>query len=127
MRTLGARLGNFINRVSETEQAVIEKTTSARLAGAEVGRQLALLRARLRAAAAELDAITPPADVRAAHAQLRHGILEYAQELTGIISQLRAGNFRGLVEASRLKGIKVMERASAEITRKGYAIVDASR
>jgi hypothetical protein len=76
----------------------------------------------LRAAVKKIDAITPPADVKAAHEQLSKAVSEFADELDPIIAKLKGGNVQALTSIATLKGLKDIQAAAAAITKAGYKI-----
>jgi hypothetical protein len=126
MLQLGNSLEAYISAVADFDQRAVSNEPSEQAAAILIARELTHLQARLRKAAGQLDAITPPADVRAAHQEMRQGVLEYASELNGVIGLVRSGNFNALESIATLGGVKAMERASTAITKKGYVIVSPS-
>ncbi len=62
----------------------------------------------LRNAEKELDAITPPADVKAPHEQLTSAVGEFADELGPVITKLKAGNLAALNTVLTLKAVSDM-------------------
>jgi hypothetical protein len=125
MRALGQSLGLYIQNIGQANDAAIENAGDTTTIATLIARNLTHLRTRLRKAATALAAITPPANVRASHAALRRAVLEYAAELTRVIGLARTGNYTAVRQIGSLEGVKKMERASAAITRKGYAIVSS--
>jgi tellurite resistance protein len=88
-----------------------------------IERNLRRSQAQLRHAAAELTKITPPARIKADHEELIRGVLEYANELSPIITDLKEKKKIGVIGAIlRLKGIKDMTAASNAIAKAGYVI-----
>lgn len=125
MQALGTQLGSILARVGNTDQSLVSNNAS--LQGknqtAAIAVQLRIAQRGLQQAATKLAAIKPPADVRAAHDALRKAVLEYAVELNPIIASVLRGSIGSLAEISSLKGVTGMEKASAEITAKGYSIL----
>jgi hypothetical protein len=81
----------------------------------------------LRAAAAKLAKIVPPANVKVYQQQLVKGVNDYADELTGVIAQLRAGvGPRALAVIPNLKGLREMSVATTKIVNAGYVITISS-
>jgi hypothetical protein len=82
---------------------------------------------QLRAAAASLAKIDPPARIRAQHRRLTQAVREFADELNGVIAGIKAGTGApAYVLIPNLKGLKDMQRASDAITKAGYVIVTQS-
>jgi hypothetical protein len=77
----------------------------------------------LRAAASKLEKITPPPEAAAGHALLRKGVLEYADEIDGLITQLAKGNKQAVYQVTALKGVKDMTKGTQAISKAGYIIV----
>jgi hypothetical protein len=78
----------------------------------------------LRSAALKLEKITPPQDVAAAHQQLIAGVRQYANELNGIIKDVKGGGgTQALAGIFTLRGLKTIQRASQAIEKAGYSIV----
>jgi hypothetical protein len=82
---------------------------------------------QLRAAAASLAKIDPPARIKAQHRRLTQAVREFADELNGVIAGIKAGTGApAYVLIPNLKGLKDMQRASDAITKAGYTIVTQS-
>jgi hypothetical protein len=82
----------------------------------------------LRTAANDLAKIKPPARVEAQHRRLIKAVREFADELTGVIAGVKAGNGAPVyAQIPQLKGLKDMQRASDAITKAGYSIVAGQR
>ncbi len=82
---------------------------------------------QLRAAAASLAKIEPPARIKAQHRRLTQAVREFADELNGVIAGIKAGTGApAYVLIPNLKGLKDMQRASDAITKAGYVIVTQS-
>lgn len=69
-----------------------------------------------------LGAITPPADVAAAHAKLVAALGEFSGELGSLITELKAGKLESLGTVFALKGMSDIESAAKAITKDGYTI-----
>jgi hypothetical protein len=121
MQALGSSLGASLRLAGEIELASAG-TSSARSrdANALENAQLAL-----RSTAVALTRIVPPPGVRSDHALLIKGVLEYADELDGVIAALQAGGPPNVVlpRMLRFKGVFDMQRASIALERRGYSIV----
>jgi hypothetical protein len=116
MRRLGSTLSASIRTVATADS---KPNTSP----ATVAANLAKVQTALRRAASALETIKPPARVRSDHALLVKGVREYADELNGVIRQLRGGQAIALKKIPTLRGVRDMQRASYAIVQKGYAIV----
>ena len=120
MQALGASVSAVLTQVGNTE------VESAQTANAGVRDAVALRKAQraLRAAAVQLEGITPPHRIAAEHRLLTRGVREYADELDGVIARLKAGDAPMTVLRSilTLTGIKEMQKASEQIAKKGYSI-----
>jgi hypothetical protein len=89
-----------------------------------IERDLRVAQRQIRAAAASLEQITPPARIKAEHENLIKAVNEFADELTGVIAGVEAKNGAPLTAViPGLKGVKDMARASDAITKAGYAII----
>jgi hypothetical protein len=86
---------------------------------------LTTLQADLRSAVQKLNAIKPPANVAAAHAQLASAVTEFADELSPIIAKLKAGNMKAYSQILTLKGLADITRAAQAITKAGYPITSS--
>ena len=85
---------------------------------------LLTVQSQLRAAAAGLEKIQPPAKIKARHSRLIKAVREFADELSGVIARVKSGNGAPLTAViPGLKGLKDMQRASDAITKAGYVIV----
>lgn len=121
MQALGSSLGASLRLAGEIELASAgTKSARSRDANALVNAQLAL-----RSAAVALTRIVPPPEVRSEHALLIRGVLEYADELSGVISALHAGGPPNVVlqRILRFKGVLDMQRASIGLEQRGYSVV----
>jgi hypothetical protein len=83
---------------------------------------LAKVQVDLRNAAKQLDSITPPKDVKDQHDQLTTAVNEFADELSPVITKLKAGNLAALGSVTTLKGLTDIQSAANAITNKGYKI-----
>jgi hypothetical protein len=83
---------------------------------------LAQVQVDLRKAVKQIDAITPPDDVKTAHEQLAKAVGEFADELSPVITKLKKGNLQALTSVTTLKGVKDIQTAAAAITKAGYKI-----
>ncbi len=90
--------------------------------GADAAKRLRAAQVALRTTAVQLARITPPRNIRSAHARLVKSVKELATELTPIIAKLRAGDVQALLAALSLKGIADARAAAAVITKAGYKI-----
>jgi len=113
MRVLGEQLGQQLATIGSAAGASPQADA----------RTLKTAIPKLRAAARKLQSITPPKAVKAQHERLIRGVLEFAQELNGPITQLEGGDLNGLSSILSLPGIRKMEAASKSIVLMGYAIV----
>jgi hypothetical protein len=121
MQALGSSLGASLRLAGEIELASAgTKSARSRDANALENAQVAL-----RSAAIALTRIDPPPAVRSDHALLIKGVLEYADELDGVIAALHAGGRPNVVlqRILRFKGVLDMQRASIALARQGYSIV----
>jgi hypothetical protein len=80
---------------------------------------------QLRASAAGLEHITPPAKIKHLHERLLTSVREFADELSTVIASAKSGSDGVHIAAMipTLKGLKDMQRASDAITKAGYVIV----
>jgi hypothetical protein len=90
--------------------------------GADAAKRLLAAQVALRTTAGQLARITPPRNIKNAHAQLVKSVNELATELTPIIAKLRAGDIQALLAALSLKGIADARAAAAVIMKAGYKI-----
>jgi len=94
---------------------------------APIERNLRKSQVELRAAAVKLEKIVAPARIRAQQALLIKGVREYADELDGVIANLKRGaGPRALAAITNLKGLRDMAIATAAITKAGYVITISS-
>jgi hypothetical protein len=121
MQALGSSLGASLRLAGEIELASAgTKSAPSRDANALENAQVAL-----RSAAIALTRIDPPPAARSEHALLIRGVLEYADELDGVIAALHAGVPPNAVlqRILRFKGVFDMQRASIALERRGYSIL----
>jgi hypothetical protein len=118
-------LGNTLAR----ELAIAGRAVSAPTAKRAAIEQVLLTAQRqLRTAAAGLEKIKPPAKVEVQHRRLIEAVREFADELTGVIAGVKAGNGAPVYALiPQLKGLRDMRRASDAITKAGYSIVAGQR
>jgi hypothetical protein len=83
---------------------------------------LTKLQKDLRAAAAKLAAITPPAPIAKEHAALTKAVRDFATELNPIITKLKQGSLAARSSLGSLKALQEIQTASSAIAAKGYAI-----
>jgi Family of unknown function (DUF6376) len=76
----------------------------------------------LRHAADRIESLTPPAAVKAQHAQLAKAVRDFADELDPVITKLKGGNMQALSTVPTLKGLQEIQTASTQIASKGYKI-----
>jgi hypothetical protein len=114
MQQLGSTLGRSLMRLGTANR---DATT------AQIVANVHRAQADLRAAAVQLNAITPPAKVKVQHQLLIKGVREYADELDGVVTRLKRGDRQAVFRVTTLKGIKDMEMASTAIRKAGYTIV----
>jgi hypothetical protein len=123
MRRLGSAVSHDLLRAAAVGNNALTSAATVQARAAAITAGLRRLQRELRGYADQLAAITPPAAVRAPHAQLRRGLLEYASGLDRIIGLVGRGNFAALQQISALPGATLMVKASNAITAKGYEIV----
>jgi hypothetical protein len=110
MTAIGKSLSTSISTLSSV-------TTAAKAATA-----LAKVQTDLRDAVKQLDAITPPDDVKTAHEQLSTAVREFADELGPVVTKLKKGNLAALSSVTTLKGLTDIQTAANAITKAGYKI-----
>jgi hypothetical protein len=84
--------------------------------------ELVTVQVALRKAAKGLEAITPPARVRADHERLVQAVAALARGVTPLIAALKAGNLEGADAAFSLKAAGEARRAIRAIRAAGYEI-----
>jgi hypothetical protein len=110
MKAIGASLSASLNLLSSA-------TTATKAATA-----LVKVQTDLRTAAAKLDAITAPAQVATLHKNLEKAVSDFADELTPVITKLKAGKLTALSTVPSLKGLAEIQTASTAISNKGFKI-----
>jgi hypothetical protein len=110
MKVIGRSLSKSVSTASVASTA---KTAAA---------ALTKLQKDLRAAAAKLDAITPPAPIAKEHAALTQAVRDFATELNPIITKLKQGSLAARSSLGSLKALQEIQTASSAIAAKGYAI-----
>jgi len=110
MKAIGTSLSTSLNSLGAA-------TTAAKAATA-----LAAVQADLRTAASRIEAITPPAAIKAQHAQLAKAVGDFADELDPVITKLKGGSMAALSTVPTLKGLQEIQTASTAIANKGYKI-----
>jgi hypothetical protein len=113
MQQLGQSLGRTLASLGAANKSADTPT---------VVKDLKQVQKELRSTAAKLEAITPPPKITAQHALLRKGVLEYADELDGVITRYKAGDKQAAFRVADLKGVKDMQKATAAISKAGYVI-----
>jgi hypothetical protein len=117
------RLGGGLN-ATLTQVGLANRTAKG---PAPIERNLRKSQVELRAAAVKLEKIVAPARIKARQARLIRGVREYADELNGVIANLKKGvGPRALAAISNLKGLRDMALATAAITKAGYVITISS-
>jgi hypothetical protein len=110
MKTIGKSLSTSLNTLGSA-------TTAAKAATA-----LAQVQVDLRAAADKIAAITPPDAVKVEHANLVKAVRDFADQLSPVITKLKAGTMAALATVSTLTGLTEIQTASTAITKKGFKI-----
>jgi hypothetical protein len=85
------------------------------------------MRSTLRAAATDLDDVTPPPVVARAHAELTRTTRKLADDLGPVIKQLTLGNLVSVGELPTLPGVAEVHRALTAIAAKGYSVPRSAR
>jgi hypothetical protein len=110
MRAIGRSLSTSLNSLNGA-------TTAAKAAVA-----LTTVQKDLRSAAARINAISPPVAIKTQHGQLAKAVTDFANELSPIITKLKAGTLGALSSVPTLKGLREIQTASTAIANKGYKI-----
>lgn len=110
MATLGKVLGTSL---STLPQAATAKQGAAAVIKAQ---------ADIRNLGKKLQAIDPPAPVKAEHAQLVKAVYELADQLTPILAKLKKGNFKAMGQVANLTSFDDITQAVDKIESAGYAI-----
>jgi hypothetical protein len=113
MQALGTGLSTYLAGVGKADLTATQ---------AQAVANIEAVQAHLRDAAAQLEAMDVPPDVRSYHQDLIKGVRDYAGELDQIIVQLKKGNREALGAISRLPGIQEMGKATLAIVTAGYNI-----
>jgi len=114
MQALGTSLASSL---------LVTGTANRTATNAQIVKNLRKAQKALRAAAAKLKAITPPAAARPGHQLLEKGVTEYADEIDGLIAGLKKGDRQAIFNVTALKGVKDMSRGTHDISKAGYIIV----
>jgi hypothetical protein len=72
--------------------------------------------------AGELEAIAPPEDLEAEHAELTSGVREFPEQLNPIIARVAKGNRLAIAGVQSMPAMTKMIRATAGIGHKGYVL-----
>ena len=80
------------------------------------------MQSSLRAAATDLDDVTPPPAVAADHAKLTRTTRKLADDLGPVIGQLKLGNLVAVGELTTLPVVAEVHRALTAIAAKGYSV-----
>ena len=83
---------------------------------------LATVQSGLRSAVKQLQAITPPASAKSAHAELITAAGELAGELDPVIAKLKGGDLAALATVTSLQGFSDLLKASAAFTKAGFKL-----
>lgn len=83
---------------------------------------LGILQIKVRNTVKDLNSMVPPAKVKALHVQLIRAAAEFANELTPIITELKAGKLQAFPSVLTLKGLRDLETARSAFTHAGYKI-----
>jgi hypothetical protein len=118
MQVLGDQLSTFFTKIGNADAKAGRKQVVVNLRRVQV---------RLRRAGVELGEITPPPTVAAAHRQLIAAVREYADELSGIIADVKGGDRAALAKISQLRGVVAMGKATQAIVGAGYDILGNGR
>jgi hypothetical protein len=110
MKVIGQSLSTSLNSLGKA-------TTAPKAAKA-----LAKVQVDLRAAADKIEAITPADAIKTPHANLVKAVRDFADELTPVITKLKAGNMAALSTVPTLKGLTEIQTASTAIANRGYKI-----
>jgi hypothetical protein len=106
----------------ERQLSGVITTTAAATTAASAAAALATAQSDLRGAVKQLQAISPPAKAKAAHALLITAAGELTGELDPVIAQLKGGNLAALATVTSLKGFADLLKASAAFTKAGYKL-----
>ncbi|HUY70779.1 MAG TPA: hypothetical protein VMV08_00935 [Gaiellaceae bacterium] len=104
----------------EHELSGLISTTAAASTPKAAAAALVTVQSDLRSAVTQLQAISPPAKAKAAHAELITAAGELANELAPVIAKLKGGNLAALATVTSLKGFADLLKASAAFTKAGF-------
>jgi hypothetical protein len=110
MSAIGKSLTNSLNSLGTATSA--SKAATA----------LKNLQTELEDAAGQMDAITPPDDVKTEHADLANGVREFGEQLGPIITKLEGGDMQAIAGVTSLAALAKIQEASTAINNKGYNI-----
>jgi hypothetical protein len=110
MEALGREISNDLAPLSKARTA------------SEAAAATASLQDGLRRVKTRLAAITPPAQVKDAHARLVTAVGAFADELDPVITKLRHGDLSALATVFGLPAVAEVQSDSAAIEREGYPI-----
>jgi hypothetical protein len=110
MKAIGRSLSTSLNSLGAA-------TTATKAASA-----LEAVQTDLRNAAERIEALEPPAAIKAQHDQLAKAVRDFADELDPVITKLKGGNMQALSTVPTLKGLREIQTASTQIASKGYKI-----
>jgi hypothetical protein len=85
------------------------------------------LRSTLRAAAADLDDVTPPQAVARDHAELTRATRKLAVDMGPVIAKLKVGSLVSVARLQTLPGVAQVHRALTAIDAKGYQLTSSAR
>jgi ABC-type glycerol-3-phosphate transport system substrate-binding protein len=80
------------------------------------------LQTALDEAATQMEAITPPEDVKTEHEQLASGVREFGEQLDPIIEKVDGGDMTAVAGVTSLTALADIQTASNAISDKGYDI-----
>ena len=110
MTVIGHQLSTSINSVATV--------TDAKSAATALGN----VQTDLRKAADQMDAISPPTEIKDQHDALTKAVNDFADQLDPIIEKLNNGNLSALATLTTLKAFKELQTAAQQITKAGYKI-----
>jgi hypothetical protein len=113
MRAIGRGVSKSLDSINGlTSEATAAKT-------------VAKLQSHLRSTAESLAALTPPAPIKAQHAQLVKAVRDLADELDTVIARLKGGKLDAAAVFATIVGLKSVaeiQSASTAIANRGYSI-----
>jgi ABC-type glycerol-3-phosphate transport system substrate-binding protein len=110
MTAIGQSLTNSLNSLSTSTSATNAATA------------LKQLQTDLAKAAGEMNAITPPDNVKTEHENLATSLQEFSDELDPIITKLEGGDMTAVAGVTALPALAKIQTASTAINDKGYSI-----